>query len=210
MDLAIVCDFDGTVARSDVGNSFFRTFALPPWEDVVREWEEGRIGSRECLEKESALTTATLHDLEDFASRQEIDTRFPDLVKWARDRWIPLCIVSDGFREYIHRILARHELDVPVFANRVSFEGSRLQPAFPYYELGCGRCANCKGYHVGRFSSAGYHTVFIGDGLSDLCALPGADVILAKGYLADRCGRKGIPHTRIADLGEALEFLSRE
>ena len=47
VDLAIVCDFDGTIACTDVGNAFFRTFARPPWEDVVREWEEGRIGSRE-------------------------------------------------------------------------------------------------------------------------------------------------------------------
>ncbi len=208
VDPAIVCDFDGTVACTDVGHAFFRTFARPPWEDVVREWEEGRIGSRECLEKESALTLATLEDLEDFASRQDIDPRFHEIVEWARNRSIPICIVSDGFREYIDCILHRHGIRVPCFANRVEFEGKRLRPSFPYYDQGCRRCANCKGYHVGRYKTAGYGTVFIGDGLSDLCALPHADVILAKGDLADHCERAKIPHTRIADLGGALEYLA--
>ncbi len=208
--MAIVCDFDGTIACSDVGNEFFRAFARPPWEEVVRRWEQERIGSRECLEQESDLTTATLHDLRQFASRQDVDRYFRDLVEWAADRWIPLCVVSDGFREYIDAILLRHELRVPVFANRARFEGHRLRPSFPYYELGCRRCANCKGYHVGRYRAAGYRTVFIGDGLSDLCALPGADVILAKGDLADHCEREGIAHTRIPDLAGALRVLDGE
>lgn len=206
-DLAVVCDFDGTVARADVGHAFFRTFARPPWEDVVRAWEEGKIGSRECLERESALTRATTEDLEEFASRQQIDPHFPKLVRWARKRFAPLSIVSDGFAEYIRLILERHGLTVPVFANRVEFVDSSLKPIFPYYGLGCSRCANCKGYHVRRYRDAGYRTVFIGDGLSDLCALPEAHVILAKGNLAAHCRGEGIVHSPVAHLGEALGVL---
>jgi len=206
--IAVVCDFDGTVAAADVGNAFFRAFARPPWEDVVRAWEEGRIGSRECLEKECALTAASVQDLEAFARRQEIDPHFAELVLWARERFCPLSIVSDGFSEYIGLILDRHGLRVPTFANRVRFDDHRLTPVFPYYGLGCSRCANCKGYHVRRFRNAGFRTVFIGDGLSDLCALPDADLILAKGHLAEYCRREGVPHTPIGDLGEALGVLS--
>ena len=130
------------------------------------------------------------------------------LLCMGHKRFVPLAIVSDGFREYIHLILGRHGLDVPCFANRVEFIGNSLRPVFPYFHLGCRRCANCKGYHVLRYKNAGYRPVFIGDGLSDLCALPHADRILAKGDLAAYCEREGIPHTRIGNLGEALAALS--
>ncbi|MCK4547568.1 MAG: HAD-IB family phosphatase [Candidatus Eisenbacteria sp.] len=207
VDHVVICDFDGTVARADVGNSFFGTFAEAPWADAVQEWKEGRIGSKECLEKECRLTTATLEDLRRFSSLQDIDPGFHDVVGWTREHYVPLAIVSDGFREYISLILGNHGLDVPCFANRVEFKGSRLRPSFPYFERGCGRCANCKGFHVRRYRDAGYRTVFIGDGLSDLCALPESDVVLAKNELADHCEREKIPHTRIADLGDALHVL---
>jgi 2-hydroxy-3-keto-5-methylthiopentenyl-1-phosphate phosphatase len=209
IDWAIVCDFDGTIACADVGNTFFAAFARPPWAEVVRDWEEGRIGSRECLEKECALSTATMTDLRRFSSTQNIDPHFQDIVGWAERAFVPLCIVSDGFREYIHLILERHGLKVPCFANRVEFDGDQLLPHFPYYDLGCLRCANCKGYHMRRYRDAGFRTLFIGDGLSDLCALPEADRILAKGDLADYCQREGIANTRIADLRDALSILER-
>jgi 2,3-diketo-5-methylthio-1-phosphopentane phosphatase len=209
IDWAILCDFDGTVACADVGNTFFATFARPPWAEVVREWEEGKIGSRECLQKECALATATMDDLRQFSSKQKIDPHFQDIARWAARASAPLAIVSDGFREYIRLILDRHGVAVPCFANRVEFEDNRLKPSFPYYELGCRRCANCKGYHVRRYREAGFRTLFIGDGLSDLCALPEADLILAKGDLADHCEREGIDHTRINDLKDALSVLEK-
>lgn len=209
IDLAIVCDFDGTVALADVGNAFFKAFARPPWEHVVREWEEGRIGSKECLEKECALTRATTSDLREFALCQTIDPCFADIVGWARDHFVPFCIVSDGFREYIRIILSQYELDVPTFANRVEFEDRRLRPMFPYYGLGCSRCANCKGYHVRRFRQAGYRTIFIGDGLSDLCALSDSDIIIAKDALAEHCRRENIHHEPVDDLRGALAVLRK-
>ena len=208
-ETAVLCDFDGTIAADDVGHAFFRTFAGPAWEAVVHDWEEGRIGSRECLEKECALARATPADLETFAGKQTIDPGFADLVRWARDRFFPVAVVSDGFREYIAPILGRHGVEAPVFANRVAFNGDRLTPSFPYFEQGCGRCANCKGYHVGRYADAGYRTVFIGDGLSDLCALPRADLVLAKDALAEHCDTHGVPYRPYTDLADALRIVQR-
>ncbi len=50
--------------------------------------------------------------------------------------------------------------------------------------------------------------VFIGDGLSDRCAVEAADWVFAKGALAMYCERQGVPYTTFetfADISLALE-----
>src|SRR5471032_695977 len=42
----IVCDFDGTITRTDVIDTILERFADPSWEAVEDEWLSGKIGSR--------------------------------------------------------------------------------------------------------------------------------------------------------------------
>ena len=61
-NVAVLCDFDGTVASDDVGNLLFRTFGrLGDAVAVVEKWKRGEISSRECLEKEFALLDVSRH-----------------------------------------------------------------------------------------------------------------------------------------------------
>jgi hypothetical protein len=55
----VLCDFDGTISTTDVGNRMFARFAGDGWEEVVQRWKDGKIGSRDCLEAECGLARAT-------------------------------------------------------------------------------------------------------------------------------------------------------
>ncbi|MGQ9854384.1 MAG: MtnX-like HAD-IB family phosphatase, partial [Candidatus Oleimicrobiaceae bacterium] len=67
MRLRVFTDFDGTVAANDVGNGLFARFAHPDWRKAVQAWKEGRISSRECLERECRLARVSREGLEAYA-----------------------------------------------------------------------------------------------------------------------------------------------
>jgi len=199
--LAVLCDFDGTISKDDVGNSLFRTFAGgSQWEELIASWERGEIGSRECLIKECNLASASRDEIVSFAHNFEIDEYFPTFAAWCSENEIPLAIVSDGLDFYIELILKKHGLsDLPVYANHLTFTDGGIGVEFPYFEQGCGRCGNCKGYHVRKYREKFGRVVFVGDGYSDRCALEEADLVLAKKGLARLCRSLDEPCIEVAD-----------
>jgi 2-hydroxy-3-keto-5-methylthiopentenyl-1-phosphate phosphatase len=193
-ELVLFSDFDGTVSIGDVGNRLFHHFSRGRSEEPVSRWLEGKIDSRQCLIEEAALMEdVTVEEINDFIDSYEIDPYFSPFVELVRDRGIPLYILSDGLDLYIHRLLTQNGLDhVPFFSNRAELNSGRLHFSWPYYDQSCGGCANCKGYQIRRLRRPGQKAIYIGDGKSDLCALPEADLIFAKGYLAEHCRRSGL------------------
>ena len=51
-------DFDGTIATSDVVDMVLEKFADKKWRDIEKEWQSGKIGSRECLTRQIELLKA--------------------------------------------------------------------------------------------------------------------------------------------------------
>jgi 2,3-diketo-5-methylthio-1-phosphopentane phosphatase len=207
--LRIFCDFDGTVALNDVGNELFIRFADGRWVEPVSAWTRGEISSRECLIQECAFARATVEQLERFAEEQELDPTFRQFVNYCRAGGIPVAIVSDGLDFYIERILERHGYDdLPFFANHLEFDNGRLIPTFPYYAFGCGRCGNCKGYHVRSLAMPDEVAVYIGDGLSDRCGAEVADLVFAKDDLLRYCQAQGIVCREFRDFADILRTIT--
>ncbi len=48
----VICDFDGTITLKDSTDLLLDRFADPAWLDIEKEWLLGKIGSRECLERQ--------------------------------------------------------------------------------------------------------------------------------------------------------------
>ncbi|MCP4569494.1 MAG: MtnX-like HAD-IB family phosphatase [FCB group bacterium] len=192
----IFTDFDGTISIGDVGNRLFQHFSDGRSGKAVDLWLAGKIDSRQCLEEEGqSLRDVTAEELFDFFDGFAIDPDFSPFVDFCRDSGWPLYILSDGLDIYIHRILKSHGLtDLAIYANRAELVEGRLRFSYPYYENSCGNCANCKGYQLRRLRRDGRKAVYIGDGKSDLCALPEADLVFAKGYLAEHCRINGLDH----------------
>jgi 2,3-diketo-5-methylthio-1-phosphopentane phosphatase len=196
--IAILCDFDGTVARDDVGSLLFQTFAdAKKSRSVVEEWKEGLISSKECLEREAELAEASRDALDHFICRRKLDPYFKDFVDFAKRRGMEIVIVSDGLDYYIEKMLIRTGLaDLDFFANNLHVNEHSLHVKFPYYDmLDCRSCGNCKTYHMEKYKADGYYVVYIGNGLSDRCPSEYADYVFAKGELLNYCRENGVEST---------------
>jgi len=207
--MKIICDFDGTVAQNDVGNLLFFTFGDERSIEAVNLWIKGNISSRECLIRECEATRVSRSELEDFVDKQKLDPHFNDLALYAQSQQIEMQIVSDGLDFYIERILKNYHLDsqLKIHANHLVFEDqNQIRPEFPYFEFGCGRCGNCKGYHVRHAKSDGKQIIYIGDGLSDRCGARAADVVFAKRGrdLLEFCRENRIAHFEFQDFSDVL------
>jgi len=139
--LLVVCDFDGTVCRVDMGNAFLERFA-EGWEEIDRSYSAGEVGSRVAYSRIAPLFRANRSQVLDFVLRRErLDPFFPEFLSFCRGRKIDLKIVSDGLDTYIEEILEKHGLDVEFFSNRLVFrEDDRIEFDFPpaSEECGCG------------------------------------------------------------------------
>jgi 2,3-diketo-5-methylthio-1-phosphopentane phosphatase len=195
--VAILCDFDGTVAQDDVGNLLFGTFTRNGQSsEVVRLWKTGKISSRECLEREAELARVDETRLERFVSKRRLDPYFKDFHDFATRRGMTVAIMSDGLDFYIERMLIRNGLGhIEFFSNHLTIDGERLSVDFPHYDkLDCTDCGCCKTSHLLRFKEQGYYVVYVGDGLSDRCPCESADMVFAKGDLKRHCEANHIDH----------------
>jgi len=195
--LAILCDFDGTVARDDVGNLLFRKFADGRTaEEIVNRWKRGEISSRECLEQEAALARVSKEELDEFILLRKLDPYFKDFLDFAVKRGMEVAIVSDGLDYYIEKMLLRNgSAHVDFYANRAKLSNGTIKITFPFHNvLECTDCANCKTFHLEQYRSKGYYIVYVGNGLSDTCPSRSADLVFAKGDLQSFCEENGIYH----------------
>ena len=201
----VLVDFDGTITQNDVGALLFNSFSEEKSKKIVSEWLQGKISSKECLQKECELIKITKKELKDFALSQKIDEHFLDFVDLCKREKMNLVILSDGLDYYIKLILSKYHLDdIPFYSNTVRFEGKKLVPGFPYYDKGCGNCGNCKKYHLKNLRKPKQKVVYIGDGLSDKCAIAEADFVFAKNDLKSFCEKEKISYFEFKDFRDVI------
>lgn len=210
-------DFDGTISKRDVIDEILKEFADKSWLEIEKQWTSGKIGSRECLQKQFALVEATPAVLNKFIDTLELDEGFPALLRFCRDSEIDVHIVSDGFDYYIRRMLERSASDliqqcgVSVWANRLIPQGKKSwRTEFPFFEKECNHgCATCKPQVMRTNNPFGSPSVFIGDGLSDRYAAQQADVVFAKKKLSEFCLDNRIPQTAYSGLLQVAEIMDQ-
>lgn len=207
MPHAFLCDFDGTIAPSDIGAQFARRFSpdgLAESPEFLAAWMRGEMGHRTLTALQCSVLTVTREQAREFARPFRIDPGFAPFAREAEARGDAVAVVSEGFDFYVRELLGREGLgDLPWSANTLHFEGDQVRPEFPDLRDGCGRCGNCKGAHVRAWRAKGYIPVLIGDGLSDRCGALAADRVIASDDLLAFCRREGIeatPFTGFADV----------
>jgi 2,3-diketo-5-methylthio-1-phosphopentane phosphatase len=174
----IICDFDGTITPFDVTDAVLGAFADIRWEEIEREWIQGEITARQCMERQVGLLDVPLQELDAFLDRVPLTEGFAEFVSFCRSRHVDIRIVSDGMDYAIKRVLTRHGLDgIPVLANRLtSLGGSRYGLEFPHGADGC-PSGVCK---CAATRAEGRRILLIGDGSSDCCLAGEASFVLAK------------------------------
>ncbi|WP_019410986.1 MtnX-like HAD-IB family phosphatase [Pseudomonas psychrophila] len=208
MQWHIVCDFDGTITRTDVIDNILQRFADPSWETIEEQWVQGEMGSRECLSRQLSLVKASPAELLAYFDTVEIDPDFPDFVDHVIGLGASIEVVSDGIEQGIARILARNYVSLlPILANRLrQVDQNSWRIDFPYSSDACRAASgNCKC----KSTPSGKRVLVIGDGRSDMCVASSADFVFAKDSLAEHCERNGIPHARFDSFAELPALLAQ-
>lgn len=199
-------DFDGTVTDLDITDSVIKEFAVPGWEEIEVLWEDGEIGSRECLSRQMALINTPVRGLLEHVRSMSINESFISFVDFMRSSGIPFGIISDGFQIFIESLLIEAGLQgVPVYANQLIEGENGLKTFFPYTNPACpsGMC-KCR---TARDLSNLLPIIHIGDGRSDFCIADKAAYVFAKDKLAHYCVSKEIPHTAFSSFASVEDNL---
>lgn len=191
----ILCDFDGTISLKDTTDQLLETFAKSGWEAIEEEWEQGKIGSKVCMQRQIELLDMSEKQLHQCLDQIEIDPGFLDLVRLTAEHNIPLTIVSDGMDVVIQYILKKHHLNhLPIIANRlVQVDENSWKLEFPNTNPHCiSQSGTCKCKVAEQHFQE--QVILIGDGRSDFCLAETADYVFAKKSLIQHCLRKNIEH----------------
>ena len=208
--IAILVDYDGTIARTDVSDTLMAEFVTEEWESKAAAYDAGLAGSRRLMEWEVGLITAPPVELQALAAAQPHDPGFAPFVRTARAAGILVEVVSDGFGFFIQPALAELGVgDVPIVSAATTFPpGARPRIEFPNGHPRCFVCGTCKRSRVLAHQAAGRAVVFVGDGESDRYAAGYSDVVFAKHALLRLCAANGWPFRRWTEFSEIEAWLS--
>lgn len=206
-------DFDGTITRNDVVDMLLDRFADKAWQAVEKEWQAGKIGSRECLERQVALLKMSPEDLEKLCQEVVVDSHFTSFLKTVQKAGCQTTIVSDGFDLIIESVLKRHlsfypQLlkALPIFSNRLELVSGGARASFLSAEICEHGCANCKPRIIQKMSGPEDVIFFVGDGWSDRFAAQVSQKTFAKEKLLHYCRDHKLDVEPYSDFGEIEQW----
>ena len=206
--LAVFVDYDGTITDVDTSDVFVRHFAGDGvWDEIEGRLNRGELSLRDAMALEISFVRGTLDEADALLRSQvRLDPTLPAFAAFCASAGYPLTVVSSGLEPLIRRALARLGLaHLPVVANPVTASPGGWRIEF----RDDSENGNDKAALLRAAASAGYSTVFVGDGRSDYDAALAASRRFAKRgrkleeYLAGR----GVPFegfTTFAEIAAAL------
>ncbi|MDD5362943.1 MAG: HAD-IB family phosphatase [Ignavibacteria bacterium] len=218
--LKIFCDFDGTVTKKDVWVDALGKFIKDDgkFADVCKDFEEGRITSRECIRRELALVEDFDFDVfNEYIDTQELDDHFYEFIDFCKENNFEIILLSEGLDYYIKYVQKKFNLNLKFFANELEVitqetngkKSVRITCNFPYSDEHCNCCGMSKrNVLISNTNDLENEvSVFIGDGVSDFCASNYADIVFAKKSLASYCWKNNITYYDFSDFADVKNKL---
>jgi 2-hydroxy-3-keto-5-methylthiopentenyl-1-phosphate phosphatase len=207
--LAILVDYDGTIACTDVADQILLRFIGDQYSRDDAAYSAGIVGSRTLYTSQVKLLPGA-DEVVALADAQPLDPTFASFVARALELGVPVEVVSDGFGFYIQPALARLGVpEIPVMTARTTFDGRRARMEFPFGHPDCLVCGTCKRERVLAHQAAGRSVVLVGDGYSDRYAASLSDLTFAKEALIDQCRAEGWAYTPWRDFAELEAWLDQ-
>ncbi len=210
LNLAVLCDFDGTITLTDTFAYILKKYAQGDWKQYDAKYERGEISLRECVRKQGAmLKTPEMVLVAEMERVTGFRPNFDKLITYCRNNKIPIGIVSAGLDFVINHLLRmkgwNHLVKLYVAKAETTPDGIR----FTFPRLRDKTSLDLKDDLVRFHKSKGRRVAYVGDGLWDLPALKLADYPFAvKGSrLAGLCRQENIPAREITDFQEVLTSL---
>ncbi|HEX4947921.1 MAG TPA: HAD-IB family phosphatase [Blastocatellia bacterium] len=207
-NLHIFTDFDGTITDTDSLVFLTRELGGGPavLDSVGKQLRANTMTLREGITTEMATIRAPFAEAEALLrARIKVDPDFPRFVQWCRAEQIPLTVLSAGFHEVIDLFLPPTEFpDLNILASRIQ----PLETGWQCVFRDDSDYGHDKAAAIERARAQGYHTIFIGDGLSDRASAEVADEVFAKRYLAEYCRARGIACREFQTFAEVLRLVT--
>jgi 2-hydroxy-3-keto-5-methylthiopentenyl-1-phosphate phosphatase len=212
--MLVVCDFDGTVTEKDNIIDIMREFAPPEWEILKDQVLEQKISIREGVGKMFSLIPSSKKEkiarfvLENLVIREG----FREFVDWVEKEKIPFYIVSGGIDFFVYPALEGLVPRERIFCNHSDFSQETIQIVWPYScdEQCSNDCGCCKPSILRRLNHSQFHTILIGDSITDLQAARLADHVFARDFLIEKCEEEKIPYTSFATFHDIRLALEKE
>ena len=211
-EIAVLCDFDGTITTIDTAEFVLARFAEGNFQRFNRLFEKGEIALEECLNKQFSLVKVSKRKIiGELDKRVIFRPNFRELAVTCKQKDTPLVIVSAGLDFVIEHFLKVNDcLDlVEVYSPNAKFSHDGISFTFP--ELCDQSSINFKQDIVRHGKNQGKFVIFVGDGLADLPAAKDADTVFAiKGSrLSKLCKKTGVECKEMMDFREVIDAVPR-
>jgi 2,3-diketo-5-methylthio-1-phosphopentane phosphatase len=205
--MLLLLDFDGTLTDHDTLDLLVAEHAPAVWLEAERALTEGTMTLNEVIAFEFEHVHATLDEaLALLRERVALRPGLQELIAFCHERFIDPVVVSSGFHEVIEPMLAWGGVKLPVVAHSAAF--SREGATVTFLERAtCDVCdEQCKRMELDRLAG-GRQIAYVGDGWSDRCAAKAADLVFARGSLAEHLAAEGVAHVPFEDLFDVRDGL---
>ncbi|WP_315906300.1 2-hydroxy-3-keto-5-methylthiopentenyl-1-phosphate phosphatase [Priestia koreensis] len=201
-NLILFCDFDGTITNTDNIIAIMKQFAPPEWNAIKDDVLAQRVSVQEGVGKMFSLLPSSLKNeiIEFLLQKAEIREGFQEFVAFAKEKGLPLYIVSGGIDFFVEPLLDGLVEPSSIYCNGSDFSGERIRITWPHdcdehCDNGCG-C--CKPSLLRRLAHSDDFKVVIGDSITDLQAAKLADAVIARDFLIEKCEELSIPYRPFA------------
>jgi 2,3-diketo-5-methylthio-1-phosphopentane phosphatase len=205
MSIHVFTDFDGTITAQDTLVYLLDRYEGSGWLEIEERVEAGTLSEEQGLRDEIALIRASWTEaVGRVLAEVPVDPGFAPFAAFCAAQDWPLTILSGGLEPLIRAVLKREGLGgLPLRANGLDFATDGRWRVVPARTPRINRlCNHCKSWHLATAAGAGHRTVYIGDGTTDRCPAGHADLLFAKGSLADWCEARAIAHHRFTCFDE--------
>ncbi len=199
--IQICTDFDGTITTRDT--IVFVTEKFGAGEDfrirIVNDIKTGKISVFQGIRMELETVKVSWEEaVETLKANVFLDPGFEDFVEWSKNEACPMTILSSGMTPVVE--LYTGHLGIPIYAHKleVSPEGWNFKVIEEHRKELILEAIRKKG-----------PVVYIGDGTSDLAAIPYAELLFARRgrYLEAYCRDNNIPNIPFSDFNEVKLML---
>ncbi len=209
--ISFFCDFDGTITKKDVSIAVLDKFTNKEWRNSLRTIVGGNIGSKDIYRLVKNKLKGTLDDMKKFVRDFiEVEDGFLDFVQFLRKNSVDIQILSDGFSFYIQELLGKFNLNLSFYASDLIYDEEEKTFDFSFQNESdfCSLCATCKLKVMKKNNN--FFRVFIGNGISDRCAVEEAEVVFAKSRLKQICFIKGLDFFQFENFHDILKILKKK
>ncbi len=210
----ILCDFDGTITKKDVSVALLEKFTDGEWKSSLRSVVKGNAGSKQVYKLIEQKLRGDEEEMKEFVRNfGEIEDGFFEFLNFIKREKINLEVVSDGFSFYISEILSKYGVKAKFYASELKWEEKEKKFIFkfPNQSEFCELCATCKLkiLRCNKDKNGEKYIIFVGNGISDRCAVEEADFVFAKHRLKEICHMKGIDFSPFDTFHDIIDVMNR-